>query len=363
MVRKTHFYLFISSHKTNSISFNFKGKGATLDVIAFLTEKYPLALQIADHSQMLPLHHAIVNNSPCSTIKYLVKTYPEALRCPDADFRLPFHLVSLHSNDMEVLQFLRANYYEEFQDLMVHPGKLGYQSDASSTPQKSRKRALGPLQNIKQNDDTLHSDLEKLKEEDDATETAVKIETPFVEVDKDKSFHVSLKAGNRMSQQNIKFDFTADDDSCASIDSVEEVQLIETERDSSLQIDASKSQEKERPHKERYNESLPKRQRIGTLRASTIASAFATLGKNTNNTKINQDLSLSESEEGKIPSYKNWSTYEIKAIASALRIFISTSVANECTIYNAISHTIKTKNPRQCYDFLRRIKIMHAGIK
>ena len=111
--------------------------GASLDVITFLTQKYPNALQAADDSKMLPLHYAIINNLPFATIKYLIECYPEALCCVNSDNWTPYHLIMLHCTHMEVFQFLRKNRNEEFKDVL-----LQFTIESNS---KQNKRSMVPL--------------------------------------------------------------------------------------------------------------------------------------------------------------------------------------------------------------------------
>jgi len=71
----------------------------------------------------------------------------------------------------------------------------------------------------------------------------------------------------------------------------------------------------------------------------------------------NNESTTTEDTTTTVSYTKGWSKDDIKAVISALRNFItSEKVNNIFEIYDIISNAIRTKSPRQCYDYLRRVK-------
>lgn len=83
--------------------------GSRLEVVAFLIERCPEALQEKDCRGQLPLHCAIQGGASPDVVRCLVHAHPTALQTKDEKGRLPLHLAVLKGDpfgDEEVVQCL-----------------------------------------------------------------------------------------------------------------------------------------------------------------------------------------------------------------------------------------------------------------
>jgi hypothetical protein len=80
--------------------------GADCEVIAFLGNKWPRAVQTADAQGRLPLHLASYNHAAMNTMWYLLLEHTPAVTVADQDGNLPLHLALLGSPSLNLLKLL-----------------------------------------------------------------------------------------------------------------------------------------------------------------------------------------------------------------------------------------------------------------
>jgi ankyrin repeat protein len=78
-----------------------------LEVVQFLVERNPTALETVDRNGWLPLHYACrCNHVSLEVVQFLVERNPAAVGMADCSGYLPLHLACQTQASLEVVQFL-----------------------------------------------------------------------------------------------------------------------------------------------------------------------------------------------------------------------------------------------------------------
>jgi hypothetical protein len=85
---------------------------ASLPVIQYLYKCFPMALQMVDYKQALPLHLACGGHwrngrrAKLAVVEFLLQAWPEAIQAKTKNYRLPLHECCLHLAPLEVVQYV-----------------------------------------------------------------------------------------------------------------------------------------------------------------------------------------------------------------------------------------------------------------
>jgi len=88
------------------------GNQASVDVVKWLVEIYPDAVQVKSNGGWLPLHYACRFQASFPVIKYLIKCYPKALEEETDDCWLPIHFACRYQGSTEITELLIRKFPE-----------------------------------------------------------------------------------------------------------------------------------------------------------------------------------------------------------------------------------------------------------